>query len=775
MGAMPAGRSRLLPIVLLAAICLVGAVAEGPAAVGGCGEQRASPALTSRVLRVLSSGGDVWGNALLASRAGPTFAGARRYLPPLRLARAARGARLTKSGVYYLPFAQPLGVQGAGSVALHVADGSEILSQTVDGASLAIGVGRRGDERFGSCRGRSGPALLLAGYLPALETSYVDAEGVRYRQESFAARIDETSSLVSFVRITADARRAAGGARIRLTPSIAGLRLRGDRLQRGRAVAMLAGPGAVADGRGVAFAVPRGSVRTVVAAWLDRPAPVRPLSLDEAAYDAARRSVEDYWQRRLAEAATFVVPERRVLDAERNLLIQNLVLTWRYSIGNAYEEFSFPESVDAAQVMAEYGLGTVSRSMLRTSLTRRPTPYPNWKMGERLIGSALYFRLSGDRAYVRQVTPTLRGYVAALGRQLAGRDPGILGRERYSSDIPDSVYGLHSQTVAWQGLREMGRVWAATDQAALGRRSLTLAARLERGLRRAVRSSARRLPDGSLFMPVRLLDEERAYDRLTESRPASYWNLVMPYALASGFFEPGGPQARGVLHYLLSHGSRLLGLVRASAFALYGEPVPPVSGTDQVYGLNMARFLADNDQSDQLVLSLYGQLAAAMTPNTFVAGEGATVAPLDGAYDRAMYLPPNVASNAAFLETLRVMLVHETRTRAGAPDGLELAYATPRAWLTPGRRILVREAPTSFGPVSFAIEARTGSVQASVVVPSRARPRTLRLRLRLPAGTRIASVLLGGRPLRTFDARTQVVDLSGRTGTLELEVRTARR
>ena len=51
----------------------------------------------------------------------------------------------------------------------------------------------------------------------------------------------------------------------------------------------------------------------------------------------------------------------------------------------------------------------------------------------------------------------------------------------------------------------------------------------------------------------------------------SYWNLVAPYALASGLFPPGGPRPRGALAYLLRHGSRLLGLVRAGGYALYGR------------------------------------------------------------------------------------------------------------------------------------------------------------------------------------------------------------
>src|SRR5690242_21907628 len=51
-------------------------------------------------------------------------------------------------------------------------------------------------------------------------------------------------------------------------------------------------------------------------------------------------------------------------------------------------------------------------------------------------------------------------------------------------------------------------------------------------------------------------------------------------------------------------------LVRAGAYRLGGGAGS--SGTDEVYGVNVARFLADADQPDQLALSLYGTLAAAL-------------------------------------------------------------------------------------------------------------------------------------------------------------------
>jgi hypothetical protein len=766
--------ARRLAMLAGAAVLVAGGDRSGAAEVGRlappiCLGTGASGAYMSSTLDALRAQTDVWGNRLLAAPGGPTYAAARRYLKPLLLARGAGGKPLTASGVYYLPFAQPDGPSGAGSVALHVADGSQIVSQHVGGRTLTVSVGGRGGERFGSCLARLATPALSGGYLPILETRYVDAGGARYRQESFVARLPATRPLVSFVRITVDARRARTAVRLRLTPSVSGLHRVGNALlQEDGGFVLVYSDGGHFDGSSVTFAAQRGTTRTVYAAWLNSSGPAALRTVTAATYVAARRSAVSYWRERLSEGMTISVPEPRVQNAERALLIQDLELTWRYSIGNAYEEFSFPESVDVAQTLAEQGFETVARSMLATSLTRKETPYPNWKNGERLLAVAEYYRLSADRAYLDRTTPVLRGYVAALGRQIESGG-GLLGRERYSSDIPDTVYGLHSQTVAWAGLRAMANAWAQAGQPGLAATCRRLAAKLGAALKRAVRASERTLPDGSLFIPVRLLDAEKPYASLTQERLGSYWNLVMPYALASSFFAPRSRESKGVLRYMLLHGSRLLGLVRSGGYALYGKDArPPISGTDEVYGNNVARFLADNDQADQLVLTLYGDLAAGMTARTFVSGEAATIAPFDGASYRAMYLPPNGASNAAFLETLRLMLVHETTDRDGRPSGLQLGYATPRSWLHAGRRIAVSGVPTSFGPVSYSISAGSGAVRVTVDVPNRARTKELTLRLRLPRGERISGVTLAGRAVHRFDAASATLDLSGLSGSLEL-------
>jgi hypothetical protein len=717
--------------VLVPALAASGGAQSRDSAPGSCPSVGRTGASDTAILSALRSGRDVWGERLLAAPAGPTYAGARRYLGPLALARAAGRSALTEPGVYYLPFGTPAGVQGASGVALHLADGSRIVSRRVGGPALAVSVGPDGREPFGACRARLA-ATLADGWLPILETRYVDAAGVRYRQESFTTRAGGKRRLTSFVRLTAEP-----------PPGVT-------------ARAVVRFPGG-------SIAVPIRARREFSVSW---PVGSNRAGLgDGEAYATARETLARYWQGRLAEGMTVDVPERRVMDAWRALLVQNLLLTWRYSIGNPYEQFSFPEGVDVAQVLGEQGFEDVARAILLTSLTRPDTAYPNWKMGEKLLGSATHYRLFHDRGYLARATPELRGYVVALGRQIERNPNGLLDAERYSSDIHDAVSGLHSQAVVWAGLRGMAEAWAQTGQKTLAAKARSLAARLETGLRRATRASQRRLPDGSLFMPVQLLGAEEPYRSLMETRLGSYWNLVMPYALASGLFAPNGPEATGIWRYMRLHGSRLLGLVRAGAYALYGRDAPfPVSGTDQVYGINVSRFLADRGEADQLVLSLYGQLAAAMTPDTFVAGEAASVAPLPGRAERAMYLPPNGAANAAFLETLRLLLVHDS---AG---GLELAFATPRAWLAPGKRIAVANAPTRFGPVSFSVDARAGFAAVTVETPKRSRPETLRLRLRLPAGGRITSVTLARRPYGRVDRATGTIDLSGLTGSLELRV-----
>lgn len=221
------GRFRLAPLLVFA-LAVVAALASQPPATAGegsCASRAPVPARTTAVLRsALDSGRDVLGERLLASPAGPTYGGVRRVLPSLWYARGRGGGAVTRSGAYYLTFGYPGSLYGEKAFGLHVADGSEILVSRTDGPALRVVVGRR-PELYGSCLSRLGGPQLADGWLPILRTTYVDADGVRYAQESFVGRLPGVAPVVSLVRLTVDARPSGRPALVRFAASPGGRRL----------------------------------------------------------------------------------------------------------------------------------------------------------------------------------------------------------------------------------------------------------------------------------------------------------------------------------------------------------------------------------------------------------------------------------------------------------------------------------------------------------------------------------------------------------------------
>ncbi len=756
---------------LAAALSLVGAVvATGAPAAVSCAVPRATAPYSDSIQRAVNSGPDLWGSRLLNSRTGPTLAAAERYLAPLLLATQRQQRPLTPSGFYYVPLSFGFSSYGPAVFALHVADGSEIITRHVGGPSLTFYVGN-GRERYGSCTERLHPAQLADGYLPIVQTSYADANGVKYRQESFVGRAYGARSVVSFVKLDIDARTARSGATVRLVPWKLLAHSAPDRLAYRGGTRLIVSDGAQFVDGVVRYRVARGNEATVYAEWLNGPSEAKTLHADAPTYDAARTTVVNYWTTRLTSGMQFDVPEPAVSNAALGVLQQTLAFGWRYSVGNPYEELSFAEALDSAEVAAEYGFPNVARSILQVSLDRlrrKPKRFTAFRAGHLLSTAALYYRLTRDRSFIKLETPELARLVRQIRARQVERGParGRLRPEQLSSDIPYDVDSVNGEIAAWQGLLAIDRVWGLTGHRAFAAQARLLGLSIGSALRSGLRRASRRLDDGSLFVPD-ALDAPNAgpYEKLTTIREGSYWNLVMPYALASGFFPAHSRDARGLVHYVLAHGSRLLGVSRADAHIIYSNR-PYGSGLGAVYGLSMSRFMADNDHPDQLVLSLYGTIAIGMTRGTYISGEAISVVPVNGAYYRSMYMPPNSGANASYLETFRQLLVHERRGPSGAPAGLDLAFSTPRAWLADGKTISVQEAPTSFGPVSFSI-ARTGSrIDVDVTAPPKAR---VRIRLRLPAGERVQKASLG-----VLHAASGTIDLGGRQGTIALRATVTR-
>ena len=218
----------------------------------------------------------------------------RRLLPPLRA--AAREPR------------RP-------DIALHVADGSQILARTA-GAEPEVLVGPGGREPFGSC---------------------LSSLAARRRSPRATCRSSRRGTGRRRPRTGRSPSRCAGSA-----PAPDQLRQRhGERRQERRRRA----PRPLDQARRPVAQGSRGPRSA------SRPARPRPSMSPGSPAAAPRRHRRGHIRgrarparrvldARLGEAVKYDVPEQVVMNAQRSLLVQDLALTWRYSVGNPYEEFS---------------------------------------------------------------------------------------------------------------------------------------------------------------------------------------------------------------------------------------------------------------------------------------------------------------------------------------------------------------------------------------------------------------------------------------------------
>src|SRR6185295_165198 len=157
---------------------------------------------------------------------------------------------------------------------------------------------------------------------------------------------------------------------------------------------------------------------------------------------------------------------------------------------------------------------------------RLPVRYKAWRGGAHMTALATYYRLYRDRAFVDRQAAGLATILRRLERSQVRSGPkrGRLTPEQLSSDQPRPVDGVTAQLAVVQGLKAMAPIWRATGHRALSIRATIIRRRLEAAMRRGVRASLVRLPDGSLFLPQSLGRRSAPYRNLSVSSEGSYWN-----------------------------------------------------------------------------------------------------------------------------------------------------------------------------------------------------------------------------------------------------------
>lgn len=165
----------------------------------------------------------------------------------------------------------------------------------------------------------------------------------------------------------------------------------------------------------------------------------------------------------------------------------------------------------------------------------------------------------------------------------------------------------------------------------------------------------------------------------------------------------------------------------------------------QPYYTRNCEIYAQRDDVKPFVRSYFNSLAALLNPEVLTLWEHFRHS---GAWDKTH-------ETGYFLHQTRTMLVQE-RGRE-----LWLAPFITSNWLRDGERVAVKNAPTSFGSVSYEISScvAQGFIEARIEPPTRRAPKQIVLRLRHPDGKRIRSVTVNGKRHTTFDPASETVVL----------------
>jgi len=255
------------------------------------------------------------------------------------------------------------------------------------------------------------------------------------------------------------------------------------------------------------------------------------------------------------------------------------------------------------------------------------------------------------------------------------------------ADYPGEVFSYYVDCYSWLGLRETGLAMREADMADEADRWLTEADAYRKCI---LRSMERSLVDKGKF---KALPMEPLTQRLIKQGGGDYYGIIAPMMLETNFFTPKDERSKWVTLPMEQLGGLMLGVSR---FA---------DGIDHAYTYGYAMTKLRQGEADAFLLAFYASLAHGMDRDTYSSVE-VNHAPL-GVNDPTL---PHLYSHTQQLRWLRMMLVREEG------EELWLASGMPRAWLTKGKTLRVRQAPTLFGRISYDImsDASNGTIEVRI-------------------------------------------------------------
>jgi hypothetical protein len=523
----------------------------------------------------------------------------------------------------------------------------------------------------------------------------------------------------------------------------------------------------------------------------------------KADFEAAHTRVKNFWRGLLGKAAVIDVPEPRLNNVWRALLLQNFILAdgprFTYGSGLMYNDSTYPqENGFATHTFAMYGfkdyadalqpwfvgMSVTREGAARKYQNRRAMVLHHLLENYRLTGkTTLFDRFKAD--YYRVADEIISDRRSTMV-EVKGEKPlhwGLLPADKPGVDVQAStqtVYVLGHNITNCQGLQDFGRFLVVTGiDRERGERYLREAADFRKTLMSAMERAAIRVPGRPPFVDLQTLYFRETpdygpepYDDLALGRlQGSYFHYWVDMEFHYNFFNPDDAVGQWLADYVQQRNGFVLGLTRAR-----GMKDKPSGNVNPVYDAGYYNYRLRRGEIDRFLVGLYGRLAFGMSRNVYVSSEGQPFVGYNtekGGFVGAAYSFPNSASNASTLLMLRNALVLEELKDDVETGDIFLLRGAPRAWFEDGKRIRVAGLATYFGDISFSVESNVnqGAIRASVQAPARNPYRRILLNLRHPRRTPMKRVVVNGKEHSDCDFANGLVRLAPGASTYTVEVR----
>jgi hypothetical protein len=198
-----------------------------------------------------------------------------------------------------------------------------------------------------------------------------------------------------------------------------------------------------------------------------------------------------------------------------------------------------------------------------------------------------------------------------------------------------------------------------------------------------------------------------------------YYGLVASCLLESEFLPPQDERV-----FLLVNPIEKLGGLVLGTSQFYNQ-------IDHAYTYGYLKNCFFRGEYDRVVLGFYSFLAYGMTRETYSGVECTAIRTGENNWTL-----PHQYSCTQQLRLLRMMLLQEDG------DKLLIAHAAPRQWFENGKKIEVKNAPTYFGTLSYAIQSdiAKNQIEVSLTPPAKNPPKSIRIALRHPQKLPIKNV-----------------------------------